>query len=149
MNVSYCTRRSALQGAGAAFVALALFGPRIADAEVVEHGTDLAPTRAATLTALVAALALGPAAGVDPDAYTTEFAAYYATAEPAFRKLARGTLDRLAGLAAMEPVDGLAALKTMAFDPARRLELADGLALAGLAFGRADGRGPGYYLTTG
>ena len=149
MNVSCYTRRRALQGAGAAFVALALFGPRIADAEVVEPDTILAPARAATLTALVAALALGPAAGVDPDAYTPEFAAYYTAGEPAFRELADSALDRLAGLAAVEPVAGLEALKAMAFDPTRRLDLADGLALAGLQFGRADGREPGYYLTAG
>ena len=86
MNVHCCTRRRALQGAAAAFVGLALFGPRTADADVIEHGMDLAPARAATLTALVAALALGPADGVDPVAYTTDFTAYYVTSEPEFRE---------------------------------------------------------------
>jgi hypothetical protein len=142
------TRRRALQGAGAAFIGLALFGPRIAAADVIEHGTDLAPARAATLTAIVAALALGPAAGVDPDAYTTDFAVYYAAGEPAFRELAEGALDHLAPLASMEPETGLATLKAMTFDPASQLDVADGLMLAGLTFGLEQRGGAGYFLAT-
>jgi hypothetical protein len=149
MNVHCYTRRRALQGAAAAFVGVALFGPRIADADAIEQETDLAPARAATLTALVAALALGPAAGVDPVAYTTDFAAYYVTSEPDFRELADCALDHLEPLAAMEPSAGFAALKAMTFDPACRLDVADGLMLAGITFGREQRDGAGYFLATG
>src|SRR4051794_21943382 len=105
-----CTRREALHGAGAALAGFALLGPREAVAEDVRAGLGLDSARAATMTALVAALAVGPARGVDPEAYTADFAAFYAASEPPVRALAEGALDRLQSLAAMDPDAGLATL---------------------------------------
>jgi hypothetical protein len=129
-------------------VGYAVLGPRVVLADDGDHGVELDPARAATMTALVAALAAGPAAGVDPDAYTADFAAFYAASEPPFRGLADGALDRLAPLAEMGPVAGLAALEAMTFDPARRLDVADGLTLAGLTFGSEERGEAGYVLAT-
>ena len=143
-----CTRREALQGAGAALAGFALLGPREAAAEEVRAGLELDAARAATMTALVAALAVGPARGIDPEAYTADFAAFSAAGEPPVRALAEGALDRLRPLAAMNPEAGLAALTAMAFDPARRLDVADGLALAGLTFDGRERGGADYFLAT-
>ena len=80
MTPHCCTRRQALQGAGAALLGVALLGPQAAIADG-DLGPELDPARAATIAALVTALTLGPAAGVDADAYTTDFAAFYAQAQ--------------------------------------------------------------------
>jgi hypothetical protein len=144
-----CTRRQALLGAGAALFGIVLLGPRVAVAGEPNPAMALDPVRAATMTALIAALAVGPAAGVDPEAYAADFAAFYAASEPPFRGLADGALDRLTALTSMDPDAGLGALKAMAFDPARRLDVADGLTLAGLTFGDGERSRDGYFLATG
>ena len=141
------TRRQALQGAGAALLGLVLLGPRAALAEQ-GRGLALDSKRAATMTALVTALTLGPAAGVDPETYTADFGAYYAAGSAPFRELADGALDRLAPLADIDAAAGYAALKDMTLDPARRLDAADGLMLAGLSFENDGSRQAGYFLAT-
>ena len=144
------TRRQVLQGAGAALLSLGLLGPRLAIAEEgeAEAGWALEPARAATMTALVAALTLGPAAGVEPDAHAADFATFYATASPPFRELADGALDRLAPLTGMSVAEGYAALKDMTLDPTRQLDVADGLTLANLTFEAHERHEAGYFLAT-
>ena len=143
-----CTRRQVLQGAGVALLSLGLLGPRLAIAEEGEAGWALEPARAATMTALVTALTLGPAAGVDPDVYAADFATFYGAASPPFRELADGALDRLAPLTSMSVAAGYAALKDMTLDPARQLDVADGLTLANLTFEAGERHEAGYFLAT-
>jgi hypothetical protein len=142
------TRREALQGAGASLLGLVLAGPASAYADD-GTGAGLDPAHAATLTAVVAALAQGPAAGVDPDAYTAGFTAFYRDSEPAFQHHAALALERLAPLAAMDAASAYAELQIMTLDPGRQLDAADALTLGGLSFEADDLRQAGYYLVTG
>jgi len=87
------TRRRMLQGSGAALLGVGLLG--VAARQAAADDTALDATRAAALTALLAALADGPALGLDTAAYANAFDAYYSVAHEPFRRYADDGLDAL------------------------------------------------------
>ena len=87
MTAHRMTRRRMLQGTGAALLGAGLLG--IAQKQAAADDTALDATRAAALTALLAALAHGPALGLDTAAYADGFDAYYSRGARAVPPLRR------------------------------------------------------------
>src|SRR5687767_6514710 len=93
MTAHRITRRRMLQGTGAALLGAGLFGTAARQASADPAALD--PSRAAALTALLAALASGPAPELDTAGYADDFGAYYAEAHAPFRRYVEDGLDEL------------------------------------------------------
>ena len=148
MTTHRYTRRRALQGAGVLVLGVGIYAVPAAGADA----QSLDPTRAAALAALLAALAQGPAQGLDTEAYALEFDAYYADAPAPVRRYADETLDALiveTDLALAAPADAYRLLTAWATEPGRQRMVADGLALASLTFAEDELKTAGLGLVTG
>ena len=150
MTASRMTRRRMLQGTGAALLGVGLLG--VAARQAVADDTALDPTRAAALTALLAALAYGPAPGLDTVAYADDFDAYYAVAHEPFRRYADDGLDALGAETAFmiaTPAEGAALMQGWAAEPGHQLLVSRALELGSLSFQEDELRTAGLALVTG
>jgi hypothetical protein len=144
------TRRRMLQGSGAALLGVGLLG--VAARRAAADDTALDATRAAALTALLAALAHGPALGLDPAAYANAFDAYYSGAHEPFRRYADDGLDALGAETAFmlaAPADAAALMQGWAAEPGRQLLVSRALELGSLSFEEDEFRPAGLGLVTG
>lgn len=149
MTAHRMTRRRMLQGTGAALLGAALLGTT---AELASADTALDASRAAALTALLAALAYGPAPELDTVGYADDFGAYYAEAHAPFRRYADDGLDALAAETAfmLAPPDEAAALmRGWAVEPDRQLLASRALELGSLSFEEDELKTAGLALVTG
>jgi hypothetical protein len=150
MTAHRITRRRMLQSAGAALLGAGLLG--IAAKQAAADDTALDPTRAAVLTALLAALALGPAPALDTAAYADDFDAYYATAHEPFRRYVDDGLDALGAETAFmvaEPADAATLMQDWAAEPDRQLLVSRALELGSLTFEESELKMAGLALVTG
>jgi hypothetical protein len=144
------TRRQLLVAAGGLTVAVLLRPSRAHADDDVAGAADAA--RLTTLAALLAAVATGPAGGMDEAlsaAYVDCYRAYRADADPVFVAYADATLDEVAatGIGGLEPQAALAELVAWSQD-GRRAELAaSALDLTHLSFGEDEARQAGYSLS--
>jgi len=144
------TRRRMLQGTGGALLGAVLLG--VAARQAAADDTALDPVRAAALTALLAALALGPAPELDTVAYADDFDAYYAVAHEPFRRYADDGVDALGAETAfmVAPPAGAAALmQGWAAEPGHQLLVSRALELGSLSFEEDEFRSAGLALVTG
>jgi hypothetical protein len=144
------TRRRMLQSTSAALLGAGLLG--IAAKQAVADDTALDPTRAAALTALLAALAHGPAPSLDTAAYAVGFDAYYAVAPEPFRRYADDGLDALGVETAFmvaPPAEAAALMQDWAVEPGQQLLVSRALELGSLKFEEDEYRSPGLALVTG
>jgi hypothetical protein len=151
MTTHRFTRRRALQGAGVALLGAALAGTHAATS-AAEEPAALDAGRAAALGAVLAALAQGPADGLDAAAYTADFDTFYADSPVPFRCYADATLDAVAAEAPLmtaAPEDAYALLRSWATEPPRQGIVAAALDLASLSFDEDELKTPGYSLVTG
>jgi hypothetical protein len=151
MTTHRFTRRRALQGASVAVLGAAMAGA-YADTSAAEAPDAFDPGRAAALGAVLAALAHGPAAGLEAASYTADFGAFYADSDAPFRRYADETLDAVAAetpLMTGAPEDGYALLRGWATEPPRQGMVAAALDLASLSFDEDELKTPGYSLVTG
>jgi hypothetical protein len=151
MTAHRITRRRMLQATGAALLGAGLFGAaaRQAPADV----TALDPSRAAALTALLAALAHGPAPGLDTAAYADDLNAYYSVAHEPFRRCVEDGLDALGAETAFmvaPPAEAAALMQGWAAEPGRhQLLVSRALELGSLSFEEDEFRSAGLALVTG
>jgi hypothetical protein len=144
------TRRRMLQGTGAALLGAGLLG--VAARQAAADATALDPARAAALTALLAALANGPAPELDTAAYADDLGAYYAEAHAPFRRYVDDGLDALGAETAfmVAPPDEAAALmQRWAAEPGRQLLVSRALELGSLTFREDEFKTAGLALVTG
>jgi hypothetical protein len=150
LTVNQMTRRRMLQGTGAALLGAGLLG--IAAKRAVADDTALDATRAAVLTALLAALAHGPALGLDTAAYADGFDAYYSVAHEPFRRYADDGLDALGAETAFmvaAPAEAVALMQDWAAEPGHQLMVSRALELGSLSFEEDECKSPGLALVTG
>ena len=150
MTASRMTRRRMLQGTGAALLGAGLLGVVAKRAAADDSALD--PTRAAALTALLAALAQGPAPGLDTVAYADDFDAYYTVAPEPFRRYADDGLDALGAETAFmvaPPSDAAALMLDWAVEPDQQLLVSRALELGSLRFEEDEFRSVGLALVTG
>jgi hypothetical protein len=144
------TRRQLLVAAGGLTVAVLLRPSRAhADDDVVGAAEA---ARFTTLAALLAAVATGPAGGMDDAlaaAYVDCYRAYRADADPVFVAYADATLDEVGatGIGALEPHAAMAELVTWSQDGRRAQLAASALDLTHLTFGEDEARQAGYSLS--
>jgi hypothetical protein len=139
-----------LQATGAALLGAGLFGAaaRQAPADV----TALDPSRAAALTALLAALAHGPAPGLDTAAYADDLNAYYSVAHEPFRRYVEDGLDALGAETAFmvaPPAEAAVLMQGWAAEPGHQLLVSRALELGSLSFEEDEFRSAGLALVTG
>ena len=144
------TRRQLLVAAGGLTV-VALLPPSRARADDGVAGAADA-VRFATLAALLAAVATGPAGGMDDAvaaAYVDRYRAYCAEADPVFVAYADATLDEVAatGIGGLEPQAAFAELVAWSEEGRRAGLAAAALGLTQLTFGEDEARQPGYSLS--
>src|SRR4051794_8191641 len=150
MTAHRMTRRRMLQGTGAALLGAGLLGVVAKQAAADDSALD--PTRAAALTALLAALACGPAPTLDTAAYADDFDAYYATAHVPFRRYVDDGLDAPGAETAFmvaDPADAVALMQDWALDPDRQLLVSRALELGSLTFEESELKQAGLALVTG
>ena len=150
MTVNRMTRRRMLQGTGAALLGAGLLG--IAARQAAADDTALDATRAAALTALLAALARGPALGLDTAAYADRFDAYYRVAHEPFRRYADDGLDALGAETAFmvaPPAEAVALMQDWAGEPGHQLMVSRALELGSLSFEEDESRSAGLALVPG
>ena len=141
------TRRQLLVAAGGLTVAaLIRTSPARAEHDVA-GAADAA--RLATLGALLAAVATGPAGGMDDAiaaAYVTGYRAYRADADPVFLAYADATLDEIGatGIGGLAPQAAYAELLAWSEDGRRAALAAAALDLTQLTFGEDEARQAGY-----
>ena len=150
MTAHRYTRRRMLQSTGAALIGAGLLGvaARRAEADV----TALGPARAAALTALLAALAHGPASELDTAVYADDLDAYYAVADAPFRRYVDDGLDALGAetaFMAAPPADAAALMQGWAAEPGRQLLVSRALELGSLTFQEDELKTAGLALVTG
>jgi len=138
-----------LQGTGAALLGAGLLG--VAARQAAADDTALDPTRAAALTALLAALAHGPAPGLDTATYADDFDAYYSVAHGPFRRYADDGLDALGAETAfmVAPPAEAAALMQGWAEPGHQMLVSRALELGSLSFEEDEFRSAGLALVTG
>ena len=139
-----------LQSTGAALLGAGLLG--LTAKRAAADDTALDATRAAVLTALLAALACGPAPALDTAAYADDFDAYYGTAHEPFRRYVDGGLDALGAESAFmtaEPAEAVALMQDWAVDPDRQLLVSRALDLGSLTFEESELKQAGLALVTG
>ena len=139
------TRRQLLIAAGGLTVAALI---RTSPARA-EH--DVEAARLATLAALLAAVATGPARGMDDAivaAYVAGYRAYHAEGDPVFLAYADATLDEIGatGIGGLEPQAAYAELVAWSTDGRRVALAAAALDLTQLTFGEDEARQAGYSL---
>ena len=144
------TRRQLLVAAGGLTVA-ALIRSSSARAEHDVAGAAEA-ARLATLAALLAAVATGPAGGMNDAiaaAYVAGYRAYHADGDPLFLAYADATLDQIGatGIGALEPQAAFAELVAWSEDGRRAALAAAALDLTQLSFGEDEARQTGYSLS--
>ena len=145
------TRRQLLVAAGGLTVAVLLRpSPALAGDDGVAGAAEAA--RFTTLAALLAAVATGPAGGMDDPvaaAYVDGYRAYRADADPVFVAYADATLDEVmaTGIVGLEPQDALAELVAWSKDGRRAGLAASALDLTHLTFGEDEARQAGYSLS--
>lgn len=142
------TRRQLLAAAGGVSLAVLLHAPP-ARARGAEGGADGA--RLATLTALLAAMGCGPAAGMTPElaaVYVERYSAHMDAADPFLRAYAEAALDDLdrTGIAGREPAAAYAQLEAWARDGRHATRAAAALDLTNLPFDDDEARQAGYAL---
>jgi hypothetical protein len=151
LTVNRMTRRRMLQGTGAALLGAGLLG--IAARQAAADDTALDAPRAAALSALLAALAHGPAPGLDTAAYRGAFDAYYAVAHEPFRRYADDGLDALSAETAFmlaPPAEAAALMQGWAAEPGHQLLVSRALELGSLSFDEEEEfRSAGLALVTG
>jgi len=150
MTAHRITRRRMLQGTGAALLGAGLFGTAARQASADPAALD--PSRAAALTALLAALASGPAPELDTAGYADDFGAYYAEAHAPFRCYVADGLDELGAEPAfmLAPPDEAAALmQRWAAEPGHQLLASRALELGSLTFQEDELKTAGLALVTG
>jgi hypothetical protein len=139
-----------LQGTGAALLGAGLLGTAARQASA--DATALDASRAAALTALLAALANGPAPELDTADYADDFGAYYAEAHAPFRRYVDDGLDAVGAETAfmLAPPDEAAALmQSWAAEPGRQLLASRALELGSLTFQEDELKTAGLALVTG
>jgi len=139
------TRRQVLAGAGSLALAAVLHAP-VARADTVDAA------RLAVLSALLAAVACGPAGGMTEEvasAYVDRFSAYYADADPYLRAYADEALDDIdaTGIRLLDAPAALAEITTWAGEGGNPARAAAALDLTNLAFEEDEARQAGYALT--
>jgi hypothetical protein len=139
------TRRQLLVAAGGMSLAMLLHAPP-ARANAVD------PARLATLTALLGAVACGPADGLTDDmasAYVGRFAAYHPEADPYFRAYADAALDEIGAtdIGLLDSPAALEQLKAWAGDGRHAARAAAAVTLTTLAFEEVEAHQAGYALT--
>ena len=150
MTAHRITRRRMLQGTGAALLGAGLLGVSARQARA--DSTALDPARAAALTALLAALATGPAPELDAAAYADGFDAYYAAADAPFRSYVDDGLDALGAetaFMAAPPTEAAALMHGWVAEPNRQLLVARALELGSLTFEEDELKTAGLALVTG
>jgi hypothetical protein len=150
MTAHRMTRRRMLQGTGAALLGAGLLG--VAARQAAADSTALGPERAAALTALLAALAHGPAPELDTAAYADGFDDYYAVAHEPFRRYADNGLDALGADTAFmvaTPAEAAALMQGWAAEPGRQQLVARALELGSLRFEEDEFKSAGLALVTG
>ena len=150
MTAHRITRRRMLQGTGATLLGMGLLGTAARQASA--DATALDPSRAAALTALLAALANGPAPELDKAGYADDFGAYYAEAHAPFRRYVEDGLDELGAEAAFmvaAPDEAAALMQRWAADPGRQPLAARALELGSLTFQEDELKTAGLALVTG
>ena len=139
-----------LQGTGAALLGAGMLG--VAARQATADDTALDPTRAAALIALLAALAHGPAPGLDTAAYVDDFDAYYSVAHGPFRRYADDGLDALGAETAFmvaPPAEAATLMQGWAAEPGRQLLVSRALELGSLTFQEDEFKAAGLALVTG
>ena len=141
------TRRQLLAIAGGMSLAAFLHAAPQAKAE---DAADAA--RLATLATLLAAVACGPAAGMNDgvvNAYVESYSTYRADADPFFGTYADAALDEIAatGIAQLDPPAALAEIRAWADDGQHAARAAAALDLTNLVFEEDEARQAGYTLT--
>ena len=150
MTAHRMTRRRMLQGSGAALLGAGLLG--VAAGQARADLTALDPARAAALTALLAALAHGPAPELDTAAYADGFDAYYAAANAPLRRYVDDGLDALGAETAFmtaPPTEAAALIEGWAAEPDRQLLVSRALELGSLTFEEDELKTAGLALVTG
>ena len=150
MTAHRITRRRMLQGAGAALLGAGLLGTAAGPVSADPDALDA--SRAAALGALLAALACGPAPGLDPTAYADDFDAYYAEAHAPFRRYVEDGLDELGAETAFmlaAPDEAAALMQGWAAEPGRQLLASRALELGSLTFQEDELKTAGLALVTG
>lgn len=150
MTASRLTRRRMLQSTGAAVLGAGLLGVVAKQAAADDTALDLA--RAAALTALLAALAHGPAPALDTAAYADDFDAFYAAAPQPFRRYADDGLDALGAeprFMAAGPAEAAALMQDWAVEPDRQLLVSRALELGSLTFEESELKPAGLAIVTG
>jgi hypothetical protein len=150
MTTRRMTRRRMLQGTGAAILGAGLLGAAARQAEA--DSTALGPERAAALTALLAALAHGPAPELDTAAYAAGFDAHYAAAHEPFRRYVDDGLDALGTEPAFmvaTPAEAATLMQGWAAEPGHQLLVSRALELGSLTFEEDEYRTAGLALATG
>jgi hypothetical protein len=141
------TRRQLLVAAGGLTVAALLRASPVRADDAVAGAAEAA--RLATLAALLAAVATGPAGGMDDAiaaAYIDRFRAYRAEADPIFLAYADATLDDVAatGIGGLEPQAAYSELVAWSVDGRRAALAGAALDLTQLTFGEDEARQAGY-----
>ena len=139
-----------LQWTGAALLGAGLLGADARQAEA--DSTALGLERAAALTTLLAALAHGPAPGLDTAAYAHGFDAYYAIAHEPFRRYVDDGLDAIASetaFMAATPAEAAALMRIWADEPGHQLLVSRALELGSLTFEEDEFKAAGLALVTG
>jgi hypothetical protein len=144
------TRRQLLVAAGGLTVVALLRPSRVGAADDVAGAAEAA--RFATLAALLAAVATGPADGMDDAiaaAYVDCYRTYCADADPVFVAYANATLDEVGatGIGGLEPQAALAELVAWGTEGRRAGLAAAALDLTNLTFGEDEARQAGYALS--
>jgi len=150
MTAHRMTRRRMLQGTGAALLGAGLLGAAAGQASA--DATALDASRAAALTALLAALAYGPAPELDTARYAGDFGAFYAEAHAPFRRYVDDGLDALGAETAFmlaTPDEAAALMQGWAAEPGRQLLASRALELGSLTFQEDELKTPGLALVTG
>ena len=150
MTAHRMTRRRMLQGTGAALLGAGLLGAAAGQASA--DTTALDASRAAALTALLAALAYGPAPELDTARYAGDFGAFYAEAHAPFRRYVDDGLDALGAETAFmlaTPDEAAALMQSWAAEPGHQLLVSRALDLGSLSFEEDEFRSAGLALVTG
>ena len=150
MTAHRFTRRRMLQSTGAAILGAGLLG--LTAKQAAADDTALGAARTAALTALLAALACGPAPALDTAAYAEDFDAYYATAHEPFRRYVDDGLDALGAETAFmvaEPAEAATLMQGWAAEPDRQLLVSRALELGSLTFEECELKMAGLALVTG
>jgi hypothetical protein len=150
MTAHRITRRRMLQGTGAALLGATLLGTAARQASADASALD--PARAAALTALLAALAKGPAPELDTAAYADDFDAFYGEAHAPFCRYVDDGLDALGAetaFMAAAPDEAAVLRQGWAAEPGRQLLVSRALELGSLTFQEDEFKTAGLALVTG